>query len=73
MDVNEAIASLEAAKNAEEAQRQTHVSAQEPDDEMDDELGTEFVDPSLGHVLHLMDLLDFLSGPAPEPRPAHRP
>lgn len=46
------------------------------DDEMDDEfgdLGVEYVDPSLGHVLHLMDLLDCFSAPAPEPRPApHR-
>ncbi|MGC9217416.1 hypothetical protein [Acidithiobacillus sp.] len=66
MDVNEALANLEAA-----AQRQEQLS--EPDDEIDDELGMEFVDPSLGHVLHLMDLLDMLSGPAPEPRPAQRP
>ena len=69
MDINEALANLEAARNA--AQRQEQLS--EPDDEIDDELGTEFVDPSLGHVMHLMDLLDMLSGPAPEPRPAHRP
>lgn len=71
MDTNEALANLEAARNAEEVRRQELLS--EPDDEIDDELGTEFVDPSLGHILHLMDLLDMLSGPAPEPRPAHRP
>ncbi|MBU2853356.1 hypothetical protein [Acidithiobacillus ferriphilus] len=71
MEINEALANLEAARNTEEVRRQEQLS--EPDDEMDDELGTEFVDPSLGHVMHLMDLLDFLSGPAPEPRPVHRP
>ncbi|MCL4525172.1 MAG: hypothetical protein M1492_01510 [Gammaproteobacteria bacterium] len=69
MDTNEALANLEAARNA--ARRQELLL--EPDDEVDDELGMEFVDPSLGHVLHLMDLLDLLSGPAPEPRPAQRP
>ncbi|MDR7926431.1 hypothetical protein RIE95_05405 [Acidithiobacillus thiooxidans] len=72
MDVNEAIANLHAAQ-AEALARQ---SASEPDDEIDDESldeGVEFVDPSLDHIMHFMDLLDVLSTPAPEPRPVPRP
>jgi TRAP-type C4-dicarboxylate transport system substrate-binding protein len=68
MDVNEALA-LEAAQRLAEQQ-----AAQ--DDEVDDEVldeGVEFVDPSLGHLMHLMSLVDLLSTPAPEPRPVHRP
>ncbi|MGK9450264.1 hypothetical protein ACSSZE_03225 [Acidithiobacillus caldus] len=76
MDVNEALASLEAARNEEAAQKSLLLQQQlqeDSGDEMDDELGTEFVDQTLGHVMHLMDLLDNLSTPAPEHRPVHRP
>lgn len=69
MDVNEALAYLEAAKQEEAARKS---SGDEFDDEMDDE-GVEFSDPTLGHIVHFMDLLDTLSSPAPEPRPANRP
>lgn len=69
MDVNEALANLETAKQEEAARRQ---SGDEIDDEVDDE-GIEFIDPTLGHIAHFMDLLDALSSPSPEPRPANRP
>ena len=73
MDVNEALANLEAAQRLTEQQQ---LQAAQGDDEVDDEgldEGVEFFDPSLGHLMHLMSLVDLLSTPAPEPRPVHRP
>lgn len=77
MDTNEALANLSVAINEEAARRAEADSqgyAYSQDDEQDDELGEEFCpDPTLGHVLHLMDMLDLLNTPAPEPRPVYRP
>ncbi len=75
MDVNEALAYLEETQRQELLRQEAlhQCPDDDPDDEMDDDLGVEFVDPSLGHLVHFMDLLEALSSPAPEPSPVHRP
>lgn len=72
MNVDEATANLQAAILEQQRNRDAGLY-DTGDDELDDE-GVEFIDPSLGHIVHLMDLLDIMNTPAPAPRPmTHRP
>lgn len=77
MESEDIVANLKAEqRKAEENNTIVRLQAENMDDEMDDESmdeGIEFVDPSLGHIMHFMSLLDLLSTPAPKPQPVYRP